>query len=252
MNDMTKTLSLLLMACFGASVSATPVYTVFTASPDPNTSDAIAPWTDVVDVTGDFFIGLNNEFRGGADSGDKTIGDVTFQGRNWSGASDAGLGGSITSNSKTSTNLGTSVDSESMSFVVSSYRHYRESYALTIPGLTVGQEYKYQVFWGQAGRVRAETFTIEGVDVKPDPLAEFDTRAPGFTDDDDAIEEGLMLSGTFIAADTVFDLFMEFDSNNNALSGISGLTLEIVPEPGSLLLLTASGLLMARRPCRAM
>lgn len=246
MHDKIKILNVLLSACIGASASAAPVYSVFTTSPDPNTSDAIAPWTDVVDVTGDFFIGLNNEFRGGADFIDRTIGDVTFQGRSWTGASDVGLGGAVTSNSIDSTDLGTSTDSESLSFVVSTYRNYRESYTLTIPGLTIGQEYKYQVLWGEAGRVRAETFTIEGVDVKPSPSANFDTN--DFISNGDAVEEGLMLSGVFVAADTEFNLFMEFDSNTNALSGISGLTLEIVPEPGSLLLLAAGGLIVLYRP----
>ena len=249
MTGIIKNFSSIFVVCLVTSTSAAPVYTVFTASPDPNTSDSIAPWTDVVDVTGDFFIGLNNEFRGGSAYIDRTIGNVTFQGRNWIGASDVGQGGAITSNSLDGTDLGSSIDSVSMSFVVSTYRYYRESYTLTIPGLTIGQEYKYQVLWGENGRARAETFTIEGVDVKPDPLANFDTN--DFITSGDAVEEGLMLSGTFIATDTVFDLFMEFDSNTNALSGITSLTLEIIPEPASLLLLAMGGLLMTRRSSRA-
>ena len=104
---------------------------------------------------------------------------------------------------------------------------------IDLADLTVGQEYKLQLLFAESCCDRGFDVLVEG------DLVANDFGIPVYMGISNVPNLGVVIEHSFIATDTVANIILDGVGSPYADKNplISGLTLEAVPEPGSLLLL---------------
>lgn len=99
---------------------------------------------------------------------------------------------------------------------------------LNISGLTIGTDYLFQAYW-EAWPTEVIDFTAEGDTIQ-------------ITD-----QNATLITYEFTATDTVLNILVEGVVEVDSNEWLSGYSLQVVPEPGSLALIGLGGLLVLRR-----